>query len=123
MKTAKINHFYSVRFWMPLLIWIKSVIINAWFDFTDNSDSLKDRWLEKANEYVFFTLFFIPLIPLRCRQSIRVDEHWKMYKRKVTVAWKIINQLFSIIWVFIFMILFWMVASVFTLWHVHRVRF
>jgi len=112
---------------MPVLLWIRYITVPAWLDFTKKSDYILNYFGEdkysKWNVYCFFTLFFIPIIPLFCKQSVRMDKNWNpLYKREITVIWKIINQLFGIIWIFVLFILFWVAASSFSWWHVHRVH-
>jgi hypothetical protein len=100
---------------MPILIWIKSIKIDANLNFTDKSDPLIDCWYDRANIYVFFSLFYIPLIPLRCKQSIRIDKYGNIYERKITYIWGIVNQMFWVLWVMALFFIFWIVAT--ALWY------
>lgn len=126
LKVCKFfNSLYEKK--MPIIFWIKYITIPAWLNFTKESDYIsnyfgKDSY-ERGNVYCFFTLFFIPLIPLFCRQSVWMDKDWEpLYKREVTIMWKLFNQLFGIVWMFILLMLIWWVAGSFSWWHVHRVR-
>jgi hypothetical protein len=117
-----------LRIKMPLLLWIRYITIPALFNFTKKTDFIWNFWnpyfwnLRKWNVYCFFTLFFIPLIPLFCRYSVRIDEDWNpVYKRKVSAIWWILNQAFWIIWLFILMWIIWGLWSSFSGWH-FRVR-
>lgn len=96
---------------MPIFIWIKSVKIRTLFNFTDKNDPLINYWFERANIYAFFTLFFLPIIPLRCKKSVRVDKNGNMYERKVTDGWKFLNQMFWILWIFIWFMLFGVIVA------------
>ncbi len=112
---------------MPILLWIKYITIPAWLDFTKESDYISNFFgtdsYKRWNVYCFFTLFFIPIIPLFCRQSVWMNRDWDpIYKRQITTTWKIVNQLFGIIWLFVLMILIWAVAGSFGGWHIHRVH-
>ncbi len=113
---------------MPVIIWIKNITIPSWLDLTKDTDYVSNYMntnnLRKWNVYCFFTIFFIPLIPLFCRQSVWIDKEWDpIYKREVTTGWKIVNQLFWIVWILILFILLWWVAGSIGWWHVHRIHY
>ena len=119
---------------IPIYLWTNVKKIPAEFDFTDKNDlftfenllRIEIKWesnlekirkkkyeiinnkYEKWNFYRVLELYFLPVFPLYYMWSYWKD--WdKYYRREITRRWKIINHLFSPLWI---LVLIWAILFI-----------
>ena len=90
-----------------IIIGRKTIILPALLNFSKGEEKaeMEMNGAKRKNEYLFFTLFRIPLIPLRRKKGLRkVDD--TLYARPLSTGGKIFNQTFTLFGRFIIMLTF-----------------
>jgi hypothetical protein len=96
-----------------IIIGYKHLFLPALLDFSNGEEKaeMEMNGAKKKNEYLFFTLFRLPLLPLWRKKGVRKigDE---FYQRPISTGGKIFNQIFTLFGWFVIGLLFAIIMTV-----------
>jgi hypothetical protein len=80
-----------------IIIGYKYLLLPALLNFSNGEEKaeMEMNGAKRRNEYIFFTVFRLPLLPLWRKKSIwKVDD--ELYQRPLSTGGKIFNQTFTL---------------------------